>query len=55
MSGGQTTPIEPIDIGDTDGCAWIERGVGYSLIAAESYETLLELSRHVRQEVQSAG
>lgn len=50
---GGTTPIEPVDIGEMDGCAWIERGVGYSLIAAETYARLLELSRHVRQEVRS--
>jgi anti-sigma factor RsiW len=55
MSSGETTPIEPIDIGDMDGCAWIEWGVGYSLIAAETYDRLLELSRYVRQEVRSLG
>jgi anti-sigma factor RsiW len=55
MSAGETTPIAPIDIGDMDGCAWIERGVGYSLIAAETYDRLLELSRYVRQEVRSLG
>ena len=41
MSAPGTTPIEPVDIGDLDGCAWIDRGVGYTVIAAEPYERLL--------------
>ncbi|MCW3473271.1 anti-sigma factor family protein [Limobrevibacterium gyesilva] len=46
----ETTPIEQVDIGDLDGCAWVERGVGYTVIAAEPYKRLLELSKHVRQQ-----
>jgi len=49
----QTTSIKPVDVDDLDGCAWIDGGVGYSLIANENYAQLLELSRHVRQEVAS--
>lgn len=55
MSSGQMTPIEPIDTASADGCAWIDRGVGYSLIADESYDKLVELSRQVRQEMRSRG
>jgi anti-sigma factor RsiW len=55
MSGGQMTPIEPIDTAAVDGCAWIDRGVGYSLVGAETYDKLLELSRQVRQEMRSLG
>ena len=55
MKKVKTTPIELIDIGDVedlDACAWIERGVGYTVVAAEPYERLLELSKHVRQQAQ---
>lgn len=49
----RTTPIEQVDIGDLDGCAWIEHGVGYTVIAAEPYAQLLEIARHARQQVQA--
>jgi anti-sigma factor RsiW len=52
MTVVRNTPIEQVDIGDIDGCAWIDRGVGYSVIAAEPYARLLELSGHVRQLMQ---
>lgn len=52
-TGHETTPIHPIDVNKLDGCAWIDQGVGYSLMAAETYPKLLELSRHVRQEVRT--
>jgi anti-sigma factor RsiW len=55
MTVVRNTPIEQVDIGDIDGCAWIDRGVGYSLVAAEPYARLLELSGHVRQLMQTSG
>jgi hypothetical protein len=55
MSTGQTTPIELTDARDVDACTWIDRGVGYSLMAAEPYGRLQELSRFVRQELASPG
>lgn len=51
----ETASIEPVDIGKFDGCAWIDRGVGYSLVAPGSYAELLDLSRQVRQQVRSGG
>jgi anti-sigma factor RsiW len=50
MPVGRTTPIEDVDAGDLDGCAWIDRGVGYMVIAAEPYTRLQELSERVRQQ-----
>ncbi len=47
----ETTAMKAVDVNDLDACAWIEQGVGYSLIADEDYARLLELSQHVRQEV----
>jgi anti-sigma factor RsiW len=55
MSQGPATAIEQTDLGDVDGCAWIERGIGYSLVASESYETLIALARQVRQELAKPG
>lgn len=55
MTAGETRPIESVDIGDLDGCAWIDRGVGYIVVAAESYGRLLEISEHVRQQAQAPG
>jgi anti-sigma factor RsiW len=55
MSDGQTTPIEATDVHEVDGCTWIERGVGYSLMAAEPYDKLEELARLARQELRSPG
>jgi anti-sigma factor RsiW len=55
IAADSPSPIVPIDIGAIDGCAWIDRSIGYSLIAAEPYAKLLELSRYVRQEVRSSG
>jgi anti-sigma factor RsiW len=53
MSMSQTTPIVQTDANEVDGCTWIERGVGYSLVAAEPYDRLEELSRLARQELGS--
>jgi anti-sigma factor RsiW len=50
---GETSTIQAVDVDDLDGCTWIEQGIGYSLIANEDYAHILELSRHVRQELAS--
>jgi anti-sigma factor RsiW len=47
----RTTSMKAVDVNDLDGCAWIEQGIGYSLIADEDYARLLELSQHVRHEI----
>jgi len=49
----ETTTIKAVDVSDLDGCAWIEQGIGYTLIAKEDYAHILELSRDVRQEFAS--
>lgn len=55
MRSPATTPITQVDIGNLDGCAWTDRGVGYTLMAAEPYARLLELSQHARHQAQSSG
>jgi anti-sigma factor RsiW len=56
MPGGQSTPIERIeDVQDTDGCAWIEKGLGFGLIADASYAELVRLAKYVRAQLQDQG
>ncbi len=39
------------DDDDLDGCAWVERVIGCSLVAKEDYAHILGLSRDDRQEL----
>src|SRR5258708_6002015 len=55
MTVVRSTAIEQVEIGNIDGCAWIDRGVGYSVLAAEPYARLLEVSGHVRQLLRTPG
>lgn len=51
MRADRTTPIIILDIGDLDGCAWIENGVGYALIADRPYKELVRMSEFVRKQL----
>jgi anti-sigma factor RsiW len=53
VENAETTAIKAVDVNELDGCAWIDQGIGYSLIADESYARLLELSQHVKLELAS--
>ncbi len=55
MAAGQSASIELVDVGDQDGCAWVDRGLGYIVVAPESYQRLLEISQHVKQQAQAPG
>jgi anti-sigma factor RsiW len=55
MHSEGTTPTQPIAPGPMDTCAWIDKGVGYSVVAKEPYDRLLELSRHVREQTDLRG
>ncbi|MGH7043688.1 MAG: anti-sigma factor family protein, partial [Acetobacteraceae bacterium] len=50
MKAPETMPITLIESpDDVDGCAWIDHGVGYTLLAPdETYPQLLRLSKRVR-------
>jgi len=50
-----TATIAEVDVGATDGCAWIEHGIGYTVTGAESYARLLELSKHIRAQARAQG
>ena len=51
MRSRRTSPIVILDIGDVDGCAWIEKGVGYTLIAERPYKELVRMSEFVRDQL----
>lgn len=53
LEPSESTAINAIDAKNLDGCAWIEQGIGYSLVAKEDYAHILELSHDVRQELAS--
>jgi anti-sigma factor RsiW len=55
MTVMSNNPFQLVELGDIDGCAWIDRGVGYTLVAAEPYARLLELSGDVRQLIQTSS
>ncbi len=48
MRRDRSTPILALDIGNLDGCAWIDKGIGYALIADQPYKELVRMSRFVR-------
>ena len=47
----QSTPILVLDIGDGDGCAWVDKGLGYTLIADEPYKELEWMLQYVRKHI----
>ena len=51
MQPARSTPILALDVGDVDGCAWIDKGVGYALIAAAPYQELVRMSEFVRKQI----
>ncbi|MEO9188751.1 MAG: anti-sigma factor [Acetobacteraceae bacterium] len=54
MKTPDTTPIEQVDAPNVDGCAWIDHGVGYTVMAEESYGRLLRLSNQVRRQAHAS-
>jgi len=55
MAARDSTRIKLIDVGEHDGCAWIDRGAGYTVVGAEPYDRLLGLSRQVRKQARATG
>lgn len=49
------TPIKEVSVGRMQGCAWIAGRLGYAVLGAEPYETLLDLSHRVRSQVTERG
>ncbi len=55
MAHASTTAIEQVEAGPVDGCAWVEHGIGYTVVADEPYARLLDLSQQVRRQAQTHG
>lgn len=51
MEAEETTPILELDVGDLVGCAWIDKGLGYTLIGKDPYKELVRMSELVRKQI----
>jgi anti-sigma factor RsiW len=51
MRDAPDTPSRTVDVGATDGCAWIDKGVGYTVVAPVSPEELHHLAEDVRHQL----
>ncbi len=54
MRDAPDTPARMVDVGPTDGCAWIDKGVGYTVVAPVSPEVLHSLAEDVRRQLDAA-
>lgn len=54
-ANAQDTPIREVSVGRMQGCAWIAGRLGYAVLGAEPYETLLDLSHRVRRQATQPG
>ena len=51
MRDAPDTPTRTVDVGTMDGCAWIDKGVGYTVVAPVSPEELHHLAEDVRHQL----
>jgi len=51
MRDAPDTPTRTVDIGTTDGCAWIDKGVGYTVVAPVPPKELHDLAVEVRRQL----
>jgi anti-sigma factor RsiW len=54
MRDAPDTPTRAVDVGATDGCAWIDKGVGYTVVAPVPPDELHRLAVEVRRQVGAA-
>jgi anti-sigma factor RsiW len=54
MREASDAPERMVDVGSMDGCAWIDKGVGYSVVAPVSPEELHHLAEDVRRQLDAA-
>ena len=54
MPGKANASAHTVDVGAMKGCAWIEKGVGYTVVAPVPPEELRRLAEHVRRQFESA-
>jgi anti-sigma factor RsiW len=51
MRHAPDTTLHMVDVGAMDGCAWIDKGVGYTVVAPVSPEALHNLAEDVRHQL----
>lgn len=54
MRDAADTPTRMVDVGAMDGCAWIDKGVGYTVVAPVPREELHHLAAEVRRQLDAA-
>jgi anti-sigma factor RsiW len=53
MTSLRDMPMLKVPMDNINGCAWVQKGVGYSVIAEEPYDELLGLAQVVRRQVEA--
>jgi anti-sigma factor RsiW len=51
LSAAPSAPLQRVDFANVDGCAWIEKGVGYTVVGRLPYPELRRLADLVRQQL----
>jgi anti-sigma factor RsiW len=54
MRDAADTPTRTVDVGSMDGCAWIDKGVGYTVVAPVPPAELDHLAAEVRRQLDAA-
>jgi anti-sigma factor RsiW len=54
MRDAPDTPTRTVDVGAMDGCAWIDKGVGYTVVAPVPLDELHTLAVEVRRQLDAA-
>jgi anti-sigma factor RsiW len=55
MRDAADTPTRMVDVGSMDGCAWIDKGVGYTVVAPLPPAELDHLATEVRRKLEGAA
>jgi anti-sigma factor RsiW len=50
MGSAASAPIQHVDVANVDGCAWIDKGIGYTVVGKLSLQDLRRLAEQVRQQ-----
>ena len=53
MRDASDTPTRTVDVGKMDGCAWIDKGVGYTVVAPVPSKELHDLAVEVRRQLEA--
>ena len=51
LSAAASMPIQHVDFAQVDGCAWIDKGVGYTVVGKLPPAELRRLAELVRQQL----